>query len=142
MTRFSNCSVTSCRLLRPITAACNAAAMSLSLRAGQTCTGCHAGWTEAVSAAGFCSQTFRLPFAGMLQLSNTCVRESYLHVCSLHGVQQVVQQGLLGLACEHIKVVQHKDNHLVAPAETWRLSVSHMVVAFLQEVTCVHQLIA
>ncbi len=41
----------------------------------------------------------------------------YLHISRLHGVQQVVQSGLLGLLGKQVKLIQDKDNHLVASAQ-------------------------
>ena len=43
--------------------------------------------------------------------------DDYLHISILHCVQQVVQSGLLGLLGKQIKLIQDKDNHLVASAQ-------------------------
>ena len=41
----------------------------------------------------------------------------YLHASRLHGIQQVVQGGLLGLLGKEVKFVQDKDDHFVAAGQ-------------------------
>ena len=42
-------------------------------------------------------------------------KQAHLHVCCLHGIQQVVQQGLPCSFCKEVELVQHEDNCLVGP---------------------------